>query len=121
MGHRADGLGELGHSQAPVAGLRRLQRLVAFNKALVPMCAALVLAVAQVQGGQTVPRDPPFVFLWHAKEQTSDSPRRVIAALWPDGRWLQASDLRGADNLYKAGRLGTEELQKIVCEIEAID
>ena len=94
---------------------------MAFNKALVPMCAALVLAVAQVQGGQTVPRDPPFVFLWHAKEQTSDSPRRVIAALWPDGRWLQASDLRGAGNLYRAGRLGTEELQKIVCEIEAID
>ncbi|MGH9749073.1 MAG: hypothetical protein ACRD6R_04015 [Candidatus Polarisedimenticolia bacterium] len=83
--------------------------------------ATLVLATAHAESGPgSVPRDPPFVFLWHAQEQSSKSPRRVVAALWPDGRWLQAADSKNPGTMYRIGRLGPEDFEKAVCEIEAI-
>jgi hypothetical protein len=80
---------------------------------------ALVLAVAMGSGSPAVPADPPFVVLWHTREACSGSSRRVIRALWPDGRWLGVSDTQGPGNEYVTGRIDAKSLQKFVCEFEA--
>jgi hypothetical protein len=43
----------------------------------------------------------------------------VVGALWADGRWLRAAELRGSGATYHSGRIDAGSLREFVCEFEA--
>jgi hypothetical protein len=64
-----------------------------------------------------VPSTPPFAFLVTPAGNPSSVTQRVAVALWSDGQVVRVT----GSGTYEVGRVGAADLERFVCELDAID